>query len=76
MSEIKVTPVPPGPALPKGRYELWQDGLMVAAVDDATDPERGYREIIRYAFMYALDGPVTVRGVHPEIWEKIHGAPP
>ena len=41
------------------RYELWQDGLMVAA----TDGQHGFaiREILHYAMQYAKDGAIEVR---------------
>jgi len=45
--------------------ELWQDGIMVAAVS-APDEETMRREISHYAMMYAQDGPVTVKEAKDE----------
>lgn len=42
------------------RYELWQNGMRVAAVD-APDDESALREIGHYAMMYSQDDPVPVR---------------
>jgi hypothetical protein len=41
-------------------YELWQDGIMVAATSAATR-KQAHDEIKHYAFMYAQDGPCQVR---------------
>jgi hypothetical protein len=42
------------------RAELWQDGIMVAAVDAPTLDECN-REIEHYAMMYRQDCPVTIK---------------
>jgi len=42
------------------KYELWQDGVMVASVEG--EPEDARREILHYAMVYAQDGPVDIRG--------------
>lgn len=39
---------------------IWQDGMMVAQVSGA-DPEAVRREAMRYAMIYAQDGPVQIR---------------
>ena len=44
------------------RYELWQDGIMVAATA-ADSREDARKEIAHYAIMYAQDGPCTVREI-------------
>lgn len=44
------------------KYDLIQDGLIVACVDAATDLE-ARREIGHYALMYSQDGPVKVVNV-------------
>lgn len=41
-------------------YQLWQDGVMVAAVS-AGNKEDALREINHYAMMYSQDGPVEIR---------------
>jgi hypothetical protein len=45
--------------------ELWQDGVMVAAVDAPTLDECN-REIEHYAMMYRQDGPVQIKRKHRE----------
>ena len=45
------------------QYGLFQDGLMVAAVD-APDKQRALAEINHYAMMYGQDGPVEIREVN------------
>lgn len=43
-------------------FELWQAGIMVAAVASA-DRERALREINHYAGVYAPDGPVEIKEI-------------
>jgi hypothetical protein len=47
------------------RFQLWQDGIMVAAVDC---PERhlALKEISHYASLYERDGPIKIREVNPQ----------
>ena len=40
-------------------YELWQDGMIVAAVD-CNDEELAKKEIQHYALVYSQDGPVKI----------------
>lgn len=42
-------------------YELWQDGIKVAAVvaDNEADARR---EMLHYAAIYGQDGPYEIRG--------------
>jgi len=42
------------------RYQLWQDGIMVAEVI-ADDQEVAIREIKHYAAQHEQDGPVEIR---------------
>lgn len=42
-------------------YELWQDGIMVAAVTCAKRDD-AEREIRHYGAMYRQDGPCEIRG--------------
>lgn len=42
------------------RAEVWQDGVMVAAVEHINHLTVA-REIMHYAYQYAQDGPVTVK---------------
>lgn len=42
------------------RFELWQEGIMVAAVN-SPNYHRGLREIAHYANVYAQDGPVQIK---------------
>lgn len=44
------------------RYQLIQDGMVVASVD-APKKEQAEREINHYAFMYRQDGPVEIKDV-------------
>jgi hypothetical protein len=41
------------------RFQLWQDGIMVAAVDCASR-EYALKEIGHYAAVYGQDGPVNI----------------
>ncbi len=41
-------------------YELWQGDMMVARVEGPG----AWEEILHYAFQYACDGEVTIRGVN------------
>lgn len=47
------------------RRELWQDGVMVAAVECKTMALADH-EIWRYAAQYAQDGPVLIK--YPDGW--------
>jgi hypothetical protein len=42
-------------------YEVWQDGIKVAAVSSKSKLE-ALKEISHYARKYAEDGPIEVRG--------------
>lgn len=42
------------------KYELWQDGLMVACVY-AAEKADAQKEIQHYAMMYRQDGPVVIK---------------
>jgi hypothetical protein len=44
------------------RFQLWQDGIMVAAVDCA-ERHIALKEIAHYAAVYEQDGPVEIREV-------------
>jgi len=46
------------------RFQLWQDGMLVAAVDCA-DRKSAMKEIMHYAAIYEQDGPVKIREVKP-----------
>lgn len=56
------------------RAEVWQDSLLVAAVE-SNDEEQVAREIMSYAFKYAEEGPVTVRfpSVSVKVMKRIIG---
>lgn len=41
------------------RFQLWQDGIMVAAVD-CTNRHTAMNEIAHYATVYEQDGPVKI----------------
>jgi hypothetical protein len=41
------------------RFQLWQDGIMVAAVDCA-NRHSAMKEIAHYAVVYEQDGPVKI----------------
>lgn len=41
------------------RYELWQDGVMVASAEGEEETAR--KEIWHYAMFYGQDGPVEIR---------------
>lgn len=45
------------------RFELWQDGMVVAGVD-AADLDDAMTEIMHYAKVYSQDGPVEIRGTN------------
>ena len=42
-------------------YEVWQDGMKVAAVT-ADDESQACNEAFRYAVQYSEDGPVELHG--------------
>lgn len=42
------------------RFELWQGGLMVAAVE-SPDKDRALLEAGHYAMIYSQDGPVEIK---------------
>lgn len=42
------------------KFELWQGGMKVAAVD-CPEYHTGLREISHYAMMYEQDGPIELR---------------
>jgi hypothetical protein len=46
------------------RFQLWQDGIMVAAVDCA-NRHSAMKEIAHYAAVYEQDGPVKIVEVKP-----------
>ncbi len=46
------------------RAQLWQDGMVVAAVS-GPDGESVQREIKHYAAQYEQDGPVRIRLIPP-----------
>jgi len=46
------------------RFQLWQDGIMVAAVD-SPNRHSAMREIAHYAAVYEQDGPVKIKEVKP-----------
>lgn len=49
----------PGRSWPSARFELWQDGMMVACVEGPR--RKALSEIRHYALMYGQDGPVEIR---------------
>lgn len=51
----------------KYRYDLIQDGMIVASVIAPTK-KQGEKEIGHYAFMYQQDGPVEIK--RPKIRKK------
>lgn len=44
------------------RFQLWQDGIMVAAVESASR-HSAMKEIAHYAAVYEQDGPVKITEV-------------
>ena len=48
------------------RFQLWQDGILVAAVDCA-NRHSAMKEIAHYAAVYEQDGPVKIREVKRRI---------
>ena len=44
------------------RFQLWQDGIMVAAVD-CPNRYSALKEIAHYAGVYGQDGPVKIKEV-------------
>ncbi len=42
------------------KFELWQNGMMVAMVRSANE-DRAIAEINHYAMMYGQDGPCEIR---------------
>lgn len=50
--------------------ELWQGGMMVASAHGANFNDV-YREIMHYAFVYAQDGPCTVKGIPDDKWAEV-----
>ena len=46
------------------RFQLWQDGMLVAAVD-CENRHSAMKEIAHYAAVYEQDGPVKIVEVKP-----------
>lgn len=46
------------------RFEVWQDGIMVASVE-ATKYHEALREISHYAAQYERDGPIEIKEIKP-----------
>lgn len=52
------------------RISIWQDGIEVASVH-GSDLDRVHAEAMHYAFVYAQDGPIEVRGIPPEHFDSL-----
>lgn len=50
--------------------EVWQGGQMVASAHGA-DFNAVHREALHYAFVYAQDGPVEIRGIPADKFEQV-----
>lgn len=46
------------------RFEVWQDGIMVAAVE-ASEHHQALKEISHYAMLYERDGPIQIKEIKP-----------
>lgn len=50
--------------------EIWQAGQMVASAHGA-DFDFVHREAMHYAFQYAQDGPVEIRGIPADKFDQV-----